>query len=73
MTFGHNQEMTLTLILTSLPLIILINSISCLQISTFMSQAAIVLLFPIGKPKLQNLTMPLNKLRSTQGHHLNKL
>ena len=42
-----------------------INSISCLHLSTFWSQAAIVSgnsfvsLFPIEKPKLQNLTSPI--------------
>ena len=29
-------------------------------------------LFPIKKPKLPNLNLPLNRLRSFQGHHLNK-
>ena len=41
-----------------------INSISCLHLPTFRSQAAIVsekstvFLFPIEKPELQNLTLP---------------
>ena len=30
-------------------------------------------LFPIQKHKGPNLTLPLNRSRSTQGHHLNKL
>ena len=29
--------------------------------------------FPIEKPKLPNLTLPQNRSRSLQGHHLNKL
>ena len=42
----------------------LINSVSCLYLPTFRSQAAIVsekstlFTFPIEKPKLQNLTLP---------------
>ena len=51
-----------------------IPSFSCLHLPAFSSHATIVYeksgppfsLFPIEKPKLQNLT-----LRSTQGHHLN--
>ena len=37
-----------------------INSISCLHLPAFKSQAAIVSdpLFPIEKPKLQNMTLP---------------
>ena len=55
-----------------------INPISCLNLSTFSSQAAIVLknplfsLFPIQKPKFQNLTLLLSRSRSTQVHHLYK-
>ena len=51
----------------------------CSFLVGFRSQAANVLkyqqfsLFPIEKPKLPNLTLPLNKSRSLQGHHLNKL
>ena len=30
-------------------------------------------LFPIEKPKLPNLALPLNRSRSLEGHHLNKL
>ena len=46
---------------------------------SFRSQAAKVLknqqfsLFPIEKPKLPNLTLPWNRSKSTQGHHLYKL
>ena len=29
--------------------------------------------FPIEKPKLPNVTLPSNRSRSLQGHHLNKL
>ena len=42
----------------------IINSMSCLHLPTFRSQASIVsenplfALFPIEKPKLQNLTLP---------------
>ena len=56
-----------------------IYSIRCLLLQTFRSLAAIVsekstvFSFPIEKPKLPNLTLPLNMSRSLQGHHLNKL
>ena len=54
------------------------NSISCLDQPAFRSLAAIVSenplfsLFPVEKPILQILTFPLNRTRSTQGHHLKK-
>ena len=54
MTLGQGQEMTLTFI----------NSISGLHLPTFRSHTAIVSekstvsLFPIEKPRLQNLTLP---------------
>ena len=54
--------------------------IRCLLLLTFRSLAAIVsekstvfTFFPIEKPKLPNLTLPLNRSRSLQGHHLIKL
>ena len=58
---------------------ILMYSIRCLLQPNFRSLAAIVsenplfTLFPIEKPKLPNLTLPQNRSRSLQGHHLNKL
>ena len=59
---------------------ILIYSIRCLLLPNFRSLAAIVsekstvyTFFPIEKPKLPNLTLPQNRSRSPQGHHLNKL
>ena len=58
---------------------IFIYSIRCLLLLPFRSLAAIVSenlqfsLFPIEKPKLPNLTLPLNRSRSFRGHHLNKL
>ena len=56
-----------------------IYSIRCLLLPTFRSMAAEFLknplfsLFPIEKPMLPNLTLPLNRSRSLQGHHLNNL
>ena len=47
------------------------KSISCLHLPIFRSQSHCF--FPIEKPKLPNLTLPFNRLRSLQGHHLNKL
>ena len=69
MPWGQGQEMTLTFLT-------FISSISCLHLPTFRSQASeksTVFNFPIEKPKLPNLTLPLNRSRSTQGHNLNKL
>ena len=56
-----------------------IKSFSCLYLPTFRSQASIVsekstvFTFSHKKPKFPNLTLPLNRSRSLQGHHLNKL
>ena len=56
-----------------------IYSIRCLLLPTFRSLAAIVsekstvFLFLIEKSKLPNLTLPKNRSRSLQGHHLNNL
>ena len=56
-----------------------INSIRCLLLPTFRALAAIVseystvFTFSTEKPMLQNLILPYNKSRSTEGHHLNKL
>ena len=68
MSWGQGQEMTLTFHT-------FLSSISCLHLPTFRWLAANPLfsLFPTEKPKLPNLTLPLNRSRSTQGHHLNKL
>ena len=33
------------------------------------SEIPLILLFPIEKPKLPNLTLPLNRSRAIQGHH----
>ena len=58
---------------------IFIYSIRCLLLLPFRSLAAIVsekstvFTLPIEKPKLTNLTLPLNRSRSLEGHHLNKL
>ena len=58
---------------------IVIYSIRCLLLLNFRSLAATVsekstaFTFPTEKPKLPNLTLPLNRSRSLQGHHLNKL
>ena len=55
-----------------------INSISCLHLPTFRSEAAkvyeksTIFTFPIEKPKLPNLTLPLNRSWSLQAHHLKK-
>ena len=58
----------------------LIYSIRCLLLPTFRSLAAIVsekstvfFFFSIEKPKLPNLTLSLNRSRSLEGNHLNKL
>ena len=60
--------------------LIFIYSIRCLLLLTFRSLAAIVFekstvfsFLSIEKPKLPNLTLPENRSRSTQGHHLYKL
>ena len=46
----------------------------CLLILTYRSLAkSTVFTFLIEKPMLPNLTLPLNRSRSLQGHHLNKL
>ena len=37
------------------------------------SEISTVFTFPIEKPKFPNLTLPLNRSRSLQCHHLNKL
>ena len=58
---------------------IFICLIRCLLLLLFRSLAAIVsekstvFTFTYRKPKLPNLTLPLNRSRSLQGHHLNKL
>ena len=55
--------------------IIFIYSIGCLHLPIFRSQAALiseiytVSSFHKERPKLQNLTLPHNRSRSTQGHH----
>ena len=41
--------------------------------NSFLKNNNIVLPFPIQKHKGPNLTLPYNRSRSTQGHHLNKL
>ena len=54
-------------------------TISCLYLPTFRSQASIVsekstvFTFSLEKSKFLNLTLPLNRSRSLQGHHLYKL
>ena len=56
-----------------------IYSVRRLLLLSFRSLAAIVskkstvLLFPIEKPKLSNLTLSYKRSRSLDGHHLNKL
>ena len=57
-----------------------ILSIICLLLPTFRSLAAIVSeekkqfsIFPMIKPKLQNLNLLLNRSRSTKGRHFNTL
>ena len=56
-----------------------IYSFSCLHLPAFMSHATTVsekstlFTFSYTKPTLQNLTLPYNRSRSTQGHHFNKL
>ena len=56
-----------------------IYPIRCLLLLPFRSLAAIVSekstvsLFSIEKPKLPNLTLPLKRSMSLEGHHLNKL
>ena len=58
---------------------IFIYSIRCLVLLAYRSLSEIVsknplfALFPIIRPKLPNLTLPLNRSRSLQGYHLNKL
>ena len=56
-----------------------INLIRCLLLPIFWTLAAIVSenpllsFFLLEKPHVQKLTLPLNRSRSTQGHHLNNI
>ena len=69
MTLYQGQEMTLTF---NTHICSFFQLVSGHRLQMFLKNQQFSL-FPIEKPKLPNLTLPLNRSRSTQGHHLNKL
>ena len=73
-TLGQGQEMTLTFNTHISSYIQLVSAPTNFQVTgcnNFLKNP-LFSLFPLEKPKLPNLTLPLNRSRSTQGHHLYK-
>ena len=74
-TLGQGKKMTLTFN-THVPSYIQLDDCSYLLSGHWLQyflKNQLFLLFPIEKPKLPNLPLPLNRSRSLEGHHLNKL
>ena len=67
MTLGQGQEMTLTI---NTHIYSLIQLVSAHKLQYFLKKSTVFPFFLMEKPKLQDLTLPLNRSRSTQGHHL---